>query len=91
MESSLTSPPHTTHGGNCYWGTGGRKGSGDKVKEKLQLSAGWLEGVHLHSRKKQNWEYSQVPLSEEAVSPTAGHRSLPGLPPAPHSASSLTG
>lgn len=36
--------------------------------------------------KKQNWEYSQVPLSEEAGSPTAGHRSLPGLPPPPHTA-----
>lgn len=77
-------------GATAARGRGGRRGSGDKVKLKLQLSAGWLQAVHSHARKKQNWEYSQIPLSEEAVSPTAGHRSLPGLPPPPHTAHSLT-
>lgn len=57
-------------------------GAGDKVKErKIAALSRPALGCALACQKKQNWEYSQVPLSEEAGSPTAGHGSLPGLPP----------
>lgn len=38
-------------------------------------------GCALARQRTENWEYGQVPLSEEAGRPTAGRGSLPGPPP----------
>lgn len=77
------------------WGVGyGRKKGGPVTKLEKERKIAALSrpalGCALARQRAENWEYGQVPLSEEAGRPTAGRGSLPGPPrarpslPQPH-------
>jgi len=79
--------------GRAGWGAREEEGgAGGKVRErKIAALSRPAPGCALARQKTQNWEYSQVPLSEEAGSPAAGRGACQGSLLPPHAASSPAG